>query len=60
MDTSTKYNIYIKNSGDIAEEGAERLGEPEGQDICLEVLSSIFDKEAELEIPQQHCCLNKI
>ena len=59
MDTSTKCNIYIKNSGNITEEGAERLEEPEDQDICFEVLS-IFDKEAELTISQQHCCLNKI
>lgn len=60
MDTSTKCNIYIKNSGHIAEEGAERLEEPEDQDICFEVMSSILDREAELTISQQHCCLNKI
>ena len=52
-------NIFCTSvSGIIAEEGTERLGEPEDQEVCCEIVSSRNVSKATYMKPQQHDCLN--
>ena len=45
--------------GNIKEQGAERLKEPEDQDACYMIESSIYDQDLEARKSQQYGCLSK-
>lgn len=55
-DTAHAHNV---SSGDIVEDWAGRLQEPEDQKVCCGVMSSRNDREAMSMVTQQYGCLNK-
>jgi hypothetical protein len=58
-DLSTVLTPIPKAKRGVMDKGIERLQESEDQNVCYEIVSSIFDRAAEPMNSQQCSCLNK-